>query len=150
MNANGRPTDYTPDFCELARNYCLLGATGEQLAGFLGVSRRTITNWADSHPEFARALEQGRAAADAVIARALYERAKGYSHQVTRIVLYQGEKQTLTNTVSYPPDTHACMFWLRNRQRHYWSQRCDASAEAVEDIGAALEAATRSLRHAGE
>ncbi len=40
-----RPTDYKPEYAELARNYCLLGATEEELGGFFGVSDRTIRNW---------------------------------------------------------------------------------------------------------
>jgi hypothetical protein len=40
---------------------------------------------------------------DAVIARSLFDRAKGFSHKVTRTTLYQGEERTITNTVQYPP-----------------------------------------------
>jgi hypothetical protein len=43
MTAMGRPTIYRPDFCERAHNYCRLGATTEELAGFFGVCPRTIT-----------------------------------------------------------------------------------------------------------
>jgi hypothetical protein len=46
---------------------------------------------------------------DAVIARSLFDRAKGFSHKVTRTTLCQGEERTITNTVEYPPDTLACM-----------------------------------------
>jgi len=44
---------------------------------------------------------------------------------VTRTTLYQGKEHTITNTVSYPPDTQACMFWLRNRQRQYWRAKAE-------------------------
>jgi hypothetical protein len=46
----------------------------------------------------------GRAVTDATVIRALFERAKGYSHKVSRTTLYRGKEQTVTNTVSYPPD----------------------------------------------
>ena len=46
--------------------------------------------------------------------------------ELTRTTLYQGEERTITNTVSYPPDTQACMFWLRNRQRQYWQAKAEA------------------------
>ena len=45
MPAAGQPTCYKPDYCGLAHNYCLLGATNEDLAGFFDVTRRTIDNW---------------------------------------------------------------------------------------------------------
>jgi hypothetical protein len=61
----GRPSNYPPDLCELAHNYCLLGATNDVLAELFGVSPRTIDNWIAGHPEFAEAVQQGRDVADA-------------------------------------------------------------------------------------
>ena len=40
-----QPTLYKPEYCELAHNYCLLGAINETLGDFFGVTRRTIQNW---------------------------------------------------------------------------------------------------------
>jgi hypothetical protein len=63
MATPGQPTSYKPEYIELAHNYCLLGATNEVLAGFFGVTRRTIQNWIATHPDFANAVYRGRAAA---------------------------------------------------------------------------------------
>jgi hypothetical protein len=63
MATPGQPTSYKPEYDELAHNYCLLGATNEVLAGFFGVTRRTIQNWIATHPDFANAVYRGRAAA---------------------------------------------------------------------------------------
>jgi len=150
MATPGQPTLYKPEYIELAHNYCLLGATNEVLGDFFGVTSRTIDNWIATHPHFADAVYRGRAAADAVVVRALFERAKGFSHKVTRTTLYRGKEQTVTNTVSYPPDTQACMFWLRNRQREYWRARADTPLEVVDDMAALLDAAGESMRHAAE
>src|ERR1700682_545966 len=108
MPTPGQPTLYKPEYCELAHNYCLLGATNEVLAGFFGV--------------------------------------------ICRTTLYQGKEHTITNTVSYPPDTQACMFWLRNRQREYWQARPEAllEPEIVDDMAARLDAAGESTHHAGD
>ena len=97
-------------------------------------------------------MKRGRAVADAVVVRALFERAKGFSHQVTRTTLYRGKKPTVTNMVSNPPDTTACVFWLRNRQRQYWQARAEAppEPEIAADIAALLDAAGESMRHAAE
>jgi hypothetical protein len=65
MATPGQPTSYKPEYCELARNYCLLGATNEVLSDFFGVTRRTIQNWIATHPDFAKAVRRGRAVADA-------------------------------------------------------------------------------------
>ena len=148
MPTPGQPTLYKPEYCELAHNYCLLGATNEALGGFFGVTRRTIDNWIATHPAFAHAIEQGRAVADAEIARSLFSRAKGFSHKVTRTTLYQGEERTITNTVAYPPDTPACMFWLRNRQRQLWNLKAEAAPGPEDDFVTALDAAGERMRHA--
>jgi hypothetical protein len=48
-----------------------------------------------------------------VIVRAPFDRGKGCSHEVSRTMLYRGKEQTVANTASCPPDTQACIFWLR-------------------------------------
>ena len=40
-----RPASYSSGLRELAHNYCLLGATKDELAEFFGISPRTIDNW---------------------------------------------------------------------------------------------------------
>ena len=150
MATPGQPTSYKPEYIELAHNYCLLGATNETLGDFFGVTSRTIDNWIATHPDFADAVRRGRAVADAVVVRALFDRAKGFSHQVARTTLYRGKEHTITNTVSYPPDTQACMFWLRNRQRQYWQAKTEATPEVADDMVALLDAAGESMRHAGD
>jgi hypothetical protein len=144
----GQPTSYKPEYCELAHNYCLLGATNEELAGFFDVVRRTIDNWIATHPEFAKAVHDGRAVADGVIARSLFARAKGFKHEVTRITLHQGEEREVTNIVEYPPDTQACIFWLRNRRRQSWSAKAEETPASVVDEVALLDAAGERARHA--
>jgi hypothetical protein len=60
----GRPTRYKREYCELAQNYCLLGATDELLGDFFGVARRTIQSWIATRPAFAKAVRRGRAVND--------------------------------------------------------------------------------------
>ena len=99
---------------------------------------RTIDSWIANIPEFAKAVREGRAVADARVARSLYERAVGYRHTVERTVLHRGEERKITNTVHYPPDTQACIFWLRNRCRPNWDVR-PAAGRADEDGGLLAE-----------
>src|SRR5258708_5165929 len=120
MSTMGRPSSYSPDLCELAHNYCLLGATNDELAEFFGVSPRTIDNWIAGHPEFETTVKDGRVIADARVARGLYTRAIGYDRKVEREILHQGELRTITNVIHYPPNPQSCIFWLRNRRRRTW------------------------------
>jgi hypothetical protein len=153
MNGPGHPTRYKPEYRELAHNYCLLGATNAELADFFAVAERTIDNWIASVPEFAAGVREGRAVADARVARGLYDRAVGYQHTVERNVLHRGEERKITNTVRYPPDTQACIFWLRNRRRQTWQAK-PADADEPDDGGdvwpTELEAAAERARHDGE
>ena len=148
MPITGRPTLHRPEYNEQARNHCLLGATNPQLAELFDVSSRTIDSWIASIPEFGKAVRDGRAVADGRVARSLYERAVGYRLTVERTVLHRGQERKLTNTVQYPPDTQACIFWLRNRRRDVWGNQrpVNDSAEADDDIVAGLEAAGEQVR----
>ena len=125
MNFPGRPTNYKPEYCELALNQCLLGATNEQLGAFFGVTGRTIGNWITTIPEFADAVRSGRDVADARVASGLYKRAVGYTYESTRTMVNGAEERIVKQTVHCPPDVRACIHWLHNRQRRLWSERGD-------------------------
>ena len=99
MATAGQPTLYKSEYCGLAHNYCLLGATNEELAAFFEVTRRTVDNWIARHPAFTEAVRSGRVAADARVARCLYDRAIGWQHTVERTVMHRGKARTLTDVV---------------------------------------------------
>lgn len=121
----GRPPRYQAEFAEQGRNYCLLGATDEELALWFGVAERTINRWKADHPEFRQALKEGKAIADAAVARGLYERAKGFTLTmkvpVKLKVAKDVEKVELVEIArDVPPDTTAGIYWLKNRRRENW------------------------------
>ncbi|CAG4900722.1 helix-turn-helix domain-containing protein [Paraburkholderia saeva] len=95
----GRPSKFKPEYVEQARNYCLLGATDDDLAKFFGVSRATISTWKTEYPEFTAALAHGKDAADARVIGSLYDNALG-------------------------GNVTAQIFWLKNRRS--WKDRIDA------------------------
>jgi hypothetical protein len=153
MNPTGRPTSYRPDHCDLAREHCLLGATNAELAALFEVVPRTIDNWIAHHPDFAAAVREGRQRADARVAASLYARAVGYRHEVERKFLHRGEVKTFSVTVTYPPDTQACIFWLRNRRRPDWRDRPadpPVDGDAAADIALLDAAGDTVLHHDGD
>lgn len=129
----GRQSLYRPEFAELAYNYCLLGATDAQLAVFFGVCERTINEWKDAHPEFLQSLKEGKVMADAQIAASLYRLGTGYSHPETKVFVHQGRVIEHAVTRHYPPDTTACIFWLKNRQPDKWRDRQEVAVESTAD-----------------
>jgi len=147
MTATGRPSDFHPDMCEQAQNYCLLGATNDELAEFLHVSPRTIDRWIAERADFGDAVRSGRVTADARVARGLYGRAVGYDRTIERMAVVAGELKPVISTIHYPANVQACIFWLRNRRRQTWRDTPnDRPSDTVDDL-ALLEAAGESVRH---
>ena len=116
----GRPSKYKPEFIEQAKNYVALGATDEQLASFFEVNTSTIYQWKLDYPDFSNALKVSKEVYDSQIERSLAERARGYSHPEDKIFVSQGETIVVPTIKHYPPDTTACIFWLKNRQPQAW------------------------------
>ena len=135
-----RPTEYKPHYTVLAYNYCLLGATDIQLAQFFCVSEKTLNSWKKHHPEFLQSIKRGKDEADAVIAESLFHRAKGYSHEDVEIkVVPQGGKmgsaiETVPVIKHYPPDTLACIFWLKNRQKDRWRDKTETEHTGAVEV----------------
>jgi hypothetical protein len=116
--ANG--SRYLPEFAEQARFLCGLGAIDKDLAKFFNVSVLTVQNWRKAHPAFATAVAEGREPADENVVRSLYQRATGYSHDDTDIRVVDKEIIETDIVKHYPPDTTACIFWLKNRLPELW------------------------------
>jgi hypothetical protein len=118
-----RPTKYKAEFAEQAKRLCLLGATDKDLAGFFGVNELTINRWKKAHKEFCKSLKEGKDEADARVAERLFNRALGYSHPEDKIFNNNGAPMVVPTTKHYPPDTTACIFWLKNRQKEHWRDK---------------------------
>ena len=141
MTAMGRPSRYDPEMCEQAHNYCLLGATNDDLAEFFHVSPSTVDRWIARHADFGDAVRQGRIVADARVARGLYVRAVGYDREIERSVVLGGELKSLTSTVHYPANVQACIFWLRHRRPQTWGNAPNDPAPNPVDNITLLDAA---------
>lgn len=119
----GRPSKYKDEFVVQAEKLCKLGATDMEVADFFEVEVRTLYRWKAEHDDFCQALKAGKAEADARVERSLFARATGYEHDEVDIrVLGGGIVQTPIRK-HYPPDTTACIFWLKNRRPDEWRDR---------------------------
>jgi hypothetical protein len=143
-----RSTGFTPDHGDLARKFCMLGATDDDLARLLEVPRETIDAWLAEVPGFAAAVKAGRDVADATVAERLYARAVGYSHPAVKIFQSGGEPLEVPYTEHYPPDIQACIFWLRNRRRQDWHEKIEHDRPGASELLAALDAAGERVRNA--
>jgi hypothetical protein len=121
---SGRPSSFKSEYCGQALKLCRLGATDIQLADFFDVAVSTINKWKLQHPEFSESLKQGKMLADAAVASALYSRGIGCTTQATKVFMTKdGKIVKVEYTQHYPPDTTACIFWLKNRRPDLWRDR---------------------------
>lgn len=146
--AHGRPSLYDPAHVQKAAVMARLGAKDADLAEAFGVSIRTIGLWASTHPEFNAVLKAGKDYADDRVERSLYQRAVGYSHDAVKIFANPrtGENAIINYVEHYPPDTTACIFWLKNRRRDAWRDKQEVEhSGGLEVRDAAADDAKRKL-----
>lgn len=58
----GRPSKYDPAYCESIVSFCQDGSSISSFAASIGVSRSTITEWGNEHPEFSAAVKAAKTA----------------------------------------------------------------------------------------
>jgi hypothetical protein len=139
------PAGYRLEYAEQGRKLCLLlGATDQELARFFGVTPEVLREWLSLVPDFAGAVRAGRELADAEVADRLYRRAVGYSHEAVRVF----SDHTVPYVEHYPPDTTACIFWLKSRQRDKWLDKVEDEHHSVAEMLACLDAAGERAKNA--
>jgi hypothetical protein len=127
-----RPSSYKEEYAEQALKLTRLGAIDKDLCDFFHVALSTISKWKLDQPEFSEALKEGKELSDAQIANALFHRARGYSHPAVKIQMTKtGEVIKTEYTQHHPPDTTACIFWLKNRRPDLWRDK-PSEVEAIE------------------
>ena len=125
---------YRKEYDDLARNFCLMGATNADLAKFLNVGDRTIDYWLARKPSFREAVNEGKMAADATAASRLFSRVLGYDHKAVHFATVQGELVEREYIKHCPPDVTACIYWLKNRQPNHWRDKREVAIEGSEDL----------------
>jgi hypothetical protein len=122
----GRPTSYKPEYAKQAEKLTRLGATDIQLADFFEVSEQTINAWKITQPPFLESLKLGKDEADGNVERSLYRRALGFERDAVKIFCSKdGEVTQVPFRETVPPDTTACIFWLKNRKQAEWRDKQD-------------------------
>lgn len=119
----GRPSVFTETLMVKIADLATRGKTEEQIAEIVGISRRTLNVWKHTKPGFLLSIQEARKIADDVVVAALFERAVGYSHPVTEILLKSGKITRIERRKFYPPDVGAAKFWLLHRRSSKWRER---------------------------
>jgi hypothetical protein len=123
------------DPLRVARVIGILGGTDEQLADALGISRRALAYRKTKDPELFHTLKEAKDEADGRVQKALFQRGIGYTCDVHHISQYKGIVTVTAVKKHYPPDTTACIFWLKNRKPREWRDRPEvAEAAGVQEV----------------
>lgn len=129
----GRPRTYEPAYCPRAHKLALLGLTDVEIAEQFGINPLTLYRWKDDHPEFCKAIDDGKTPFDAEVAYSMGRRALGFEHPAVKIFAptTPGAEPIYAPYMEYyPPDVGAQKSWLFNRQPDRWRER-----KQVEHIG---------------
>lgn len=135
----GRPTKFKKEIITQAIKLAAKGFTDKDLAEFFDVAESTIGEWKKKYPEFSVPLKEAKNEADEQVEGSLFHRANGYSHQAVKIFNDDGSPLVVPYTEHYPPDTTACIFWLKNRQPAKWREK-----QEIEHSGGPLVAVIKT------
>lgn len=114
--AGGRPPiEITPDICQKAQSLAAQGMTMDQIALCLGMGERTLYEKKAKYLQFSQAIEEGQAKGIGIVTNALFQRAKGYSHEEEKIFCSEGHVTRVTVIKYYAPDVTAQTKYLTNR-----------------------------------
>ena len=122
-----RPSKFKEEFIPQAEKLCKLGATDMEVADFFEVDVRTLYRWKAENEAFCQALKAGKDVADERVERSLYARANGYEHEEVDIRVVGGAIVQTPIRKYYPPDTTACIFWLKNRKSAEWRDKVETA-----------------------
>lgn len=138
-----------------AFSLAIKGATDEEMAEAMGVSRRTIMRWSTAIDgdgkevltSFGEARRNGKEQADAKVVGKLFDVCMGYDYKEIEQIIDHGKngtmsiRETLTKTKHIPPNVMAIMYWLNNRSRKTgeWSQKQDSGFASGEEVRIVLQ-----------
>lgn len=100
------------------------GATDEEIAKRLGISRDSFYEYKKQFSDFSDTLKKSKDYVDAQVENALLQRALGYEFKEITKELRDGELvPTKVVTKHIVPDTTAQIFWLKNRRPDKWREK---------------------------
>lgn len=118
----GRPSKYQAISLAQVEKLAGYNLKDEEIADVLEICYATLRNY-KKNPDFLAALKKGKDKADNYVVGSLFHRAIGYTHPEEQVFCYRGQIIRAKTFKHYPPDTIACIFWLKNRRRDEWRDR---------------------------
>ncbi len=133
-----RPSKYETHVAprlEEIKDWCRNGATDEEIAKRLGISRDSFYQYKKEFSDFSDTLKETKEIVDAQVENALLKRALGYEYkEVTKKVVDGELKVTKVITKQVVPDTTAQIFWLKNRRPDKWRDKPTEEKDERESV----------------
>ena len=141
MSRAGRPSGYISELhVPWAKSLARRGLTVKEIADEFGVAKSTLCKWVAENSELSDALNEGRSMADAKVENSLYRRAiGGFTVTEKKTIVHAGadgtQKPARVEIVEkeIPPDTTACLFWLKNRMPLDWRDQKNIAVQTAAD-----------------
>lgn len=133
---------------EFLRRLAEICEDDEEVAKRIGIGLSLFRKWKKKYPEFAEAINLGRAESDFAVIKALHKKATGFNvgvkknYKLKRIdfdpdtgkkIREYEELATGVEETYVPADLNAEKFWLKNRQSDSWIEQSEKSSS--EDSG---------------
>ncbi|MCW2225721.1 hypothetical protein M2232_009253 [Bradyrhizobium japonicum] len=131
----GRPSIYFPEYADQAAKLFRLGATDAEIADFFGKHERTINRWKTDQLGFCQALKDGKLISDmdwptgCASAPLASNTRRPRPHKLKPVEYKDGKRLKETDRLEIvmvkrvlPPDTTACIFWLKSRRKVEWRE----------------------------
>lgn len=109
---------------ESAIQIALLGHTDVEICKILSIAPSKFNLWKHKDTIWWEALKESKVNSDSEVEKSLRKRAMGYDVVETHITK---EGQAIETNKHIPPDTVACIFWLKNREPERWRDRQEIS-----------------------
>jgi len=123
------------------------GLTDRQMSEVLDIDVSTINIWKKNNPDFFDELKANKMSADEKVEQSLYLKARGYKCKDTQFASHEGKITDQREYVKfYPPDTTACIFWLKNRQPEKWRDKTEVSNNISGSLSVEIERRTITSR----
>lgn len=125
-NKGGRPTGYTPQADEVAREILALGGHDMDVQAALGISQPTYYRWKIDHPTFHAAVLAGKDFhAVEQVESALIKRAKGFNVKYKEMEYDEDGRliEVKEKVKVFAPDTAAAKAVLYNRAPERWKDK---------------------------
>lgn len=103
------------------RGWSRKGLTMAEIAEKMGITRKTLYEWAEKESDISDALKETKDVVDNMVEAALFRSTQGYYVDEKKTVIAPDGSETVTVTQRYiPPSPEAQKFWSRNRQPSDW------------------------------